>query len=77
MSELSFNFLNSSTRRVKPRVKQSFLTFDFMERKLLSSTLLCGVVWCVFFFFQFYPVSNFEKFISLGLGTVRSEMIIM
>ena len=27
----------------------------------------------VLFVFQFYPVCNFGKFISLGLGTVRSE----
>ena len=29
----------------------------------------------VFFVFQFYPVCYFEKFVSFGLGTVRSDMV--
>ena len=27
------------------------------------------------FVFQFYPVCNFEKFISFGLGAVKSERV--
>ena len=29
----------------------------------------------VLFVFQFYPVCNFGKFMSFGLGTVRSERV--
>ena len=29
----------------------------------------------VLFVFQFYPVCNFGKFISFGLGTIRSERV--
>ena len=29
----------------------------------------------VLFVFQFYPVCDFEKLISFGLGTVRSERV--
>ena len=29
----------------------------------------------VLFVFQFYPISNFGKFINFGLGTIRSERV--
>ena len=70
-------FVNPLTPRVKPWVIQSFLTFDSMDRtlkcdhsmeSLLSS---CSAV----FFFQFYQVFNFSKFISFGLCTVRSQSV--
>ena len=55
---------------------QSFLTFDFTDRTLkckgilkpLRSTLL-------WFVFQFSPDYNFEKCITFGIGTVRSESV--
>ena len=46
---------NPLTRRVKPWVIQSFLTFDSIDRKLLNCTLLLR---CLFF--------NFTEFVILS-----------
>ena len=71
-------FVNPLTPRVKPWVIQSFLTFHSMDRTLKCDHSLKDVeqyLTVVLFVFQFYPVCNFGKFISFGLGTVRSERL--
>ena len=61
-------FVNPLTPRVKPWVIQSFLTFDSMYRTS-SVTIHWKAVeqnlTVVLFVFHFYPVSNFEKKLSI------------
>ena len=65
------------TPRVTPCVIQSSLPFNSMDRTLkcdhslgsCRAVLYCGAV------FRFYPVCNFGKRISFGLGTVSSERV--
>ena len=72
-------FVNPLTSRVKPWVKQNFLTFDSVDRTLKCdhslescwAVLYCGAV----FGFQFCPVCNFWKFVNFGFGSVRSEQV--
>ena len=66
--------LKKVLKPLTPRVIESFLTFDSMDRTLKcdhSSESCCAILYCGVF--QFYPFCNFEEFINFGLGTVSSQ----